>query len=112
MYGESLDLLEGIKSEVVALTNAFDYVLSPILPVVNFPAEEVGPDPSAPMSVAPYTILFNQTGQPAASVCCGFDERGLPIGMQIIGQRFDDLGVLQMASFYETAREFTIRWPN
>ena len=112
MYGESMDLLEGAKSEFLARTTAFDYVLTPILPVVGFPAEDVGPDPTAPMSVGPYTILLNQTGQPAASVCCGFDERGLPIGLQIIGPRFDDLGVLQIASFYENARDFTMKWPN
>lgn len=111
MYGESTDLLEGIKTQVIALTAAFDYVLTPVLPVVNFPAEHVAPDPEIPMTVAPYTVLFNQTGQPAATVCCGFDERGLPIGMQIIGQRFDDLGVLQLASFYERAREFEMTWP-
>jgi Asp-tRNA(Asn)/Glu-tRNA(Gln) amidotransferase A subunit family amidase len=82
------------------------------MPVVNFPAEDVAPDPTVPLGVGTYTMLFNQTGQPAASVCCGFDERGLPIGMQIVGQRFDDLGVLQMASFFEAARDFQIVWPD
>ena len=37
--------------------------------------------------------------QPAASVNCGFDEEGLPIGLQIIGRRFDDVGVLARRAF-------------
>ena len=112
MYGEAMDRVEKIKAQVIALTAPFDYVLTPIMPVVNFPAEDVAPDPTEPLSVGTYTMLFNQTGQPAASVCCGFDERGLPIGLQIVGQRFDDLGVLQMAAFFETARDFKIIWPD
>ncbi|WP_321822590.1 MULTISPECIES: amidase [unclassified Burkholderia] len=111
-YGEASDRLEAIKAQVVATTGAYDYVISPNLPVVNFPAEDVAPDPDVPLSVATYTCLFNQTGQPAATVCCGFDKRGLPIGLQIIGNRFDDLGVLQVAAFYEHARGFDVEWPD
>ena len=42
--------------------------------------------------------------QPAASICAGYDADGLPIGLQIVGHRFDDLGVLRVASAYERLR--------
>jgi Asp-tRNA(Asn)/Glu-tRNA(Gln) amidotransferase A subunit family amidase len=48
--------------------------------------------------------MFNQTCQPAATLCTAFDERHLPIGIQVIGHRFDDLGVLQVAKRLEELR--------
>ena len=111
-YGAATDVMEGVKATVVARTAPYDVVLAPTLPVVNFPAEDVSFIPDDPMSLGVFTALFNQTGQPAASVCCGFDERGLPIGLQIIGRRFDDGRVLAVARAYERMRGFTPPWPD
>ncbi|MFX1327780.1 MAG: amidase [Promethearchaeota archaeon] len=49
----------------------------------------------------PYTYPFNLSGHPAASIPCGWSTKGLPIGMQIIGKRFDELKVLQVSKAYE-----------
>lgn len=49
----------------------------------------------------PFTYPFNLTGNPAASVPCGFTKDGLPIGLQIVGRRFDDATVLRAAAGYE-----------
>ena len=49
----------------------------------------------------PFTYPFNLTGNPAASVPCGFTKDGLPIGLQIVGRRFDDATVLRAAASYE-----------
>jgi aspartyl-tRNA(Asn)/glutamyl-tRNA(Gln) amidotransferase subunit A len=54
---------------------------------------------------------MNMSEQPAVSVNCGYTEKGLPIGLQIIGQRFDDLGVLQLAHAYEQLRPQQRPWP-
>jgi aspartyl-tRNA(Asn)/glutamyl-tRNA(Gln) amidotransferase subunit A len=43
------------------------------------------------------TFLFNITEQPASSVPCGLTGAGLPIGLQIVGRRFDDSGVLRIS---------------
>ncbi len=48
-----------------------------------------------------YTYPFNMSGHPAASIPCGWTSDGLPIGMQIIGKRFDDLTVLQVSWAFE-----------
>ena len=49
--------------------------------------------------------------QPAASINCGYTSDGLPIGLQIAGRRFDDLGVLQVARAFELIRDVQRPWP-
>jgi aspartyl-tRNA(Asn)/glutamyl-tRNA(Gln) amidotransferase subunit A len=48
-----------------------------------------------------FTYPFNMTGQPAATVPCGFDADGLPIGLQIVGRFHDDSTVLRAAAAFE-----------
>jgi aspartyl-tRNA(Asn)/glutamyl-tRNA(Gln) amidotransferase subunit A len=52
---------------------------------------------------ANFTNPFNITGQPALTVCAGFGEGGLPVGVQIIGRPFEDATVLRAGHAYETA---------
>ena len=87
----------------------YDYVLSPIMPVVSFPAEKPGPESSVPLRHANFTAMFNQTAQPASAVHQAFAD-GLPVGVQVSGKRFDDLGVLQISHFLEQARG-PLDWP-
>ncbi len=49
----------------------------------------------------PYTVPFNLTGHPAASIPIGRSKTGLPVGMQIIGARFQEQTILQAAHAYE-----------
>ena len=58
-----------------------------------------------------FTYPFNLTGHPAASVPCGFTKDGLPIGLQIVGRRFDDVTVLRASAAFETARPWIARRP-
>ena len=98
----------------VAATAPFDYVLSPTAPMTAFPAEWPSPsrDPLNPFPHIGFTVAFNMSEQPAASVNCGYDSEGLPIGLQIVGRRFDDLGVLKVARAFEAIRAFKTRpWP-
>jgi aspartyl-tRNA(Asn)/glutamyl-tRNA(Gln) amidotransferase subunit A len=53
---------------------------------------------------SPFTYPFNLTGQPAATVPCGFTSNGLPVGLQIVGRPFDDVGVLRAARAFESAK--------
>ncbi len=48
-----------------------------------------------------FTYPFNITGQPVASVPCGWTDDGLPVGLQIVGRRFDDVTVLRAAAAFE-----------
>ena len=49
------------------------------------------------------TRLFNANGLPAISIPCGFSSEGLPIGLQLVGKRFDDAAVIHAAHVYQTA---------
>ena len=90
-----------------------DYVLSPVAPIPAFAADLPCPgnDPVRPFGHIGFTVPFNMSDQPAASVNCGYMDDGLPIGLQIIGQRFDDIGVLQMARAWEIMRGAQKAWP-
>ena len=59
----------------------------------------------------PFTYPFNLTGQPAANVPCGWTADGLPIGLQIVGRRHDDVTVLRVAAAFEAARPWADKWP-
>jgi aspartyl-tRNA(Asn)/glutamyl-tRNA(Gln) amidotransferase subunit A len=90
-----------------------DLLISPVAPEPAFPAEWPSPtcDPAKPFEHIGFTVAYNMTGQPAASINCGFTIDGLPIGMQIVGKRFGDLKVMQLAQFWENARPHPMEWP-
>lgn len=97
----------------VKACSAYDYVISPTAPNVAFAAELPSPtnDPLRPLEHIAFTVPFNMSEQPAASVNCGYTTEGLPIGLQIAGQRFDDLGVLQLSRAVEILRPEQRPWP-
>ncbi|WKB51398.1 amidase [Eleftheria terrae] len=108
-YSETLNL----RAATVAATRHFDYVLSPTAPMPAFAAELPCPtdDVTRPFDHIAFTLAFNMSEQPAASINCGYTGDGLPIGLQIAGRRFDDLGVLQMAQAWEQMRPAQRPWP-
>ena len=105
--------MAAIRDATVAACRPFDFVLSPTSPVVTFPAEWAGPtnDSTQPLEHIAFTLPFNMSEQPAASINCGYTKGGLPIGLQIAGARFDDLGVLQVSRAWEQLRPVQRDWP-
>ncbi|WP_264478290.1 amidase [Microvirga rosea] len=102
-----------MRHAAVAATKDFDFVISPVAPVVAYHAELASPvhDPEEPFEHIGYTVAFNMSDQPAASVNAGFTAAGLPIGLQIIGRRFDDLGVIRLSHAWEQMRGEQRPWP-
>ena len=96
----------------------FDLLLTPTLPVTAFGARLHGApeiaghkvDPGD-LSWTPFTYPFNLTGQPAATVPCGFSESGLPVGLQIVGRRLDDVSVLRASAAFEEIAPWAHRRP-
>lgn len=115
--GEALFLaasqFHATRVATVRATVAFDCVLSPTAPVVAFDAQLPSPtdDPLRPLEHIAFTVPFNMSEQPAASIPCGVSATGLPIGLQIAGRRFDDLGVLRIARAFEQIRAPLPPWP-
>jgi aspartyl-tRNA(Asn)/glutamyl-tRNA(Gln) amidotransferase subunit A len=103
-----------MRQRAVEATVPFDFVLSPTAPMTAFPAELPSPtnDPLHPFPHIGFTVAFNMSEQPAASINCGYSEQGLPIGLQIVGRRFDDRGVLAVARAFEEMSASSRRpWP-
>jgi aspartyl-tRNA(Asn)/glutamyl-tRNA(Gln) amidotransferase subunit A len=109
----NLALVFLMREKAVAATEPYDFLIAPTSPITAYAAEEATPgnDPLRPFEHIGFTVPFNLSEQPAASLCAGHDEDGLPIGLQIIGHRFDDIGVLRMAATYEAMRGEMRAWP-
>ena len=86
-------------------------VACPPLRIGEFYPAEVGGVPVGREAASVLTFIFNMTGQPAATVPCGFTKAGLPIGLQIIGRRFDDVTVLRASAAFEAARPWAQHRP-
>jgi aspartyl-tRNA(Asn)/glutamyl-tRNA(Gln) amidotransferase subunit A len=102
-----------MREAAVAACRRFDYVLSPTSPILAYEAESAAPgnDPRNALPHIAFTVPYNMSEQPAASVNWGWSADGLPIGIQLIGKRFDDSGVLKLARFIEQRRPAQRAWP-
>ncbi len=78
-----------------------DVIISPTVPMTAFELNFTQKDPIETYMTDILTVPVNIAGLPAVSVPCGFDDKGLPIGMQIIGNSFDDAKILNAAYQYE-----------
>jgi aspartyl-tRNA(Asn)/glutamyl-tRNA(Gln) amidotransferase subunit A len=105
--------MAAMRDAAVAACQPFDVVLSPTAPIAAFAAELPCPtnDPARPFEHIAFTLPYNMSEQPAASIDCGRTHDGLPIGLQIVGARHDDLGVLQVARAWERIRPPPPPWP-
>ncbi|MER5172364.1 amidase family protein [Thioclava kandeliae] len=102
-FAKALSTVEKAALAVNRATDAYDLVLAPTMPVANYPAEFTSADPEFPHRGVGFTALFNQTGQPAATVACGFAGTS-PVGLQVIGAKGEDAAILSACLAYEAAR--------
>ncbi|HLW47854.1 MAG TPA: amidase family protein [bacterium] len=116
-YGRALLARTPFYQAVHRFFEEYDLLLTPTMPVAAWPVE---PDSSAVIEgrEAPtllerltFTFPFNLTGQPAATVPCGWTEEGLPVGLQIIGRWHADGTVLRAAAAFEALRPWAGRRP-
>ncbi|MBT9525298.1 MAG: amidase [Rhizobacter sp.] len=102
-----------MRDAAVTACRPFDFVFTPTSPIAAYAAELPCPtnDPAQPFEHIAFTLPYNMSEQPAATVNCGHTSAGLPIGLQIVGHRHDDLGVLQIARTWEQLRPASRPWP-
>jgi aspartyl-tRNA(Asn)/glutamyl-tRNA(Gln) amidotransferase subunit A len=118
-YGEALGLRAALWDTIRKFFDRFDVLITPTAPVPAFEAGRPNPDGMAvsPGSLipfadwSPFTYPWNITGQPAASVPCGFTRGGLPVGLQIVGRRYADATVLRAAAAFEEVRPWNEKRP-
>lgn len=103
---EATEAISELRRRTVEATLPFDAVLSPVAPVAAFPAEWPMPwgHEDRGMAHIAFTLPYNMSGQPAASINAGRTADGRAIGLQISGRRFADLDVLRHAAWWEAAR--------
>jgi aspartyl-tRNA(Asn)/glutamyl-tRNA(Gln) amidotransferase subunit A len=109
-----------MRDVTVRACQPYDYVLSPTSPILPYEAELPSPnnDPHNALPHIAFTVPYNMSEQPAASLNWTFSKDGLqggdgplPVGIQIAGRRFDDAGVLRMARTLEQMRPKQRPWP-
>jgi aspartyl-tRNA(Asn)/glutamyl-tRNA(Gln) amidotransferase subunit A len=89
------------------LMEAFDALVGTTTPITAPPEDDL-PSPSP---YGRFTLPFDVTGLPALSVPCGFDRRGLPIGLMLVGRRWDERAVLRIGAAYQRATDWHRRRP-
>ncbi|MDA0262202.1 MAG: amidase family protein, partial [Proteobacteria bacterium] len=93
-----------------------DILALPTTPTVAFPVGQNAPtrwlkQPEGAMRWFGMTAAFNATGQPAASLPAGFTRAGLPVGLQLVGQRYGDWSVLRACKTFEMLAPWADKWP-
>jgi Asp-tRNA(Asn)/Glu-tRNA(Gln) amidotransferase A subunit family amidase len=107
---------EAAWEKLAGMFDSFDALLMPTAPITAPLNGTLGPREIAGQKIRAlqwliYCVPFNMTWQPAASLPVGFDDGGLPIGLQLVGDRFDERMLLRLASAYEAAYPWADRIP-
>ena len=102
-----------LREAAVRACEPYDFVLSPTSPILPYEAELPSPnnDPRDALPHIAFTVPYHMSEQPAASINWTHTADGLPVGVQLIGHRFDDAGVLKLSRLVEAIRPAQRAWP-
>jgi aspartyl-tRNA(Asn)/glutamyl-tRNA(Gln) amidotransferase subunit A len=100
-----------IRQDFLKAFHMCDVIATPVAPTTAFRLGEKTADPLTMYLSDIFTIAVNLAGLPGLSVPCGFDEKGMPISLQLIGKPFDEATLLQAAYAYEQATPWHERKP-
>jgi len=100
-----------IRQDFLNAYQEVDAVLTPTTPTPAFKIGETA-DPLAMYLQDIYTVSVNLAGLPGISIPAGFSEGGLPIGLQLIGQPYQEADLLAIAHAYDSAHDWNQRLPN
>jgi Asp-tRNA(Asn)/Glu-tRNA(Gln) amidotransferase A subunit family amidase len=108
-----------LYNSALALFQEIDFLVTPAMPLEAWSAEsgrgvrEIDGVPLPGAMGRSYGVNpFNMTGQPAITIPCGWTASGLPVGVQIVGRRHQDIDVLQFAHALEERLSLMDRWPS
>ena len=100
-----------IRNDFLRAFQEVDALLAPVAPTAAFKIGEKASDPLAMYLSDIYTISLNLAGLPGLSIPCGFTRGGLPVGLQVIGQPFQEARLLAIARAYEQGHGWRGRHP-
>ena len=116
-YMRATHLRAALREQFRQQFESVDLLITPAVAVTAFGAGELGIDTVDGRTVdqhvgwSPFSYPLNLAGLPAASVPCGFDGGGLPIGLQIVGPWLGEKMILRAAHAFEQARPWADVWP-
>jgi aspartyl-tRNA(Asn)/glutamyl-tRNA(Gln) amidotransferase subunit A len=100
-----------IAQDFTAAFDKCDVIMGPTSPSTAFKLGEKAADPVQMYLSDIYTIAVNLAGLPGMSIPCGFDSKGLPVGLQVIGNYFREAQMLQVGHQYQLATDWHARAP-
>jgi len=110
-YLKALKVRTLIQRDFDAAFGKVDVIASPVSPTTAFKLGEKLDEPLAMYLADIYTISANLAGIPAVSVPCGFDDQGLPVGLQLMGRPFEEERLLAVAHQYQLRTDHHTRQP-
>ncbi len=110
-YGKAQKVRTLIRQDFEDAFQQVDVIAAPTSPTTAFAIGEKADDPLQMYLSDVYTITANLAGIPGLSLPCGFDETGLPIGLQLLGPAFQEETVLRVGHLYEQATDWHRRSP-
>jgi aspartyl-tRNA(Asn)/glutamyl-tRNA(Gln) amidotransferase subunit A len=102
-YGRAMRVRTLIKRDFQHAFEKVDALLTPVTPTAAFKIGEKTRDPLAMYLSDIYTVPANLAGVPALSLPCGFTQAGLPVGLQVVADMFQESRLLQFAESYTQA---------
>jgi len=110
-YLKALKVRNLIRGDFTKAYEKCDCLMMPVAPTTAFKIGEKMDDPLKMYLSDVYTIAANLAGVPAISIPCGFDDKGLPIGLQILTPAFAEDKLLRIAGMYEKETEWNKKRP-
>jgi aspartyl-tRNA(Asn)/glutamyl-tRNA(Gln) amidotransferase subunit A len=110
-YLKALKVRNLIRGDFVRAFERCDCLMMPVAPTTAFKIGEKTDDPLKMYLADIYTVAVNLAGIPGISVPCGFDDAGLPIGLQILTPPFSEAKLLRIARTYEAQTDWHTRRP-
>jgi aspartyl-tRNA(Asn)/glutamyl-tRNA(Gln) amidotransferase subunit A len=111
-YGKASQVRTLIMDDFKKAYETCDVILCPVAPTAAFKIGENIDDPLTMYLSDIFTLSANLAGIPGMSIPCGFSADGLPIGLQIMGNHFNEEMIFKVAHAFEQATEFHKRKPN
>ena len=105
-YGRAQSVRARLRSDVFSALATFDFLLTPTTPEAPFRIGEKAGDPLSMYLSDIFTAPANLVGIPAIAVPSGFDSRGLPLSLQIMGPPFAERSILRAAAFFERETQY------
>ncbi|MGN0620907.1 MAG: Asp-tRNA(Asn)/Glu-tRNA(Gln) amidotransferase subunit GatA [Porcipelethomonas sp.] len=105
-YGKALALRQKISAEYDSIFENCDMILTPTTPSVAYGVNENVSDPVKMYKADICTVTVNIASLPAISTTCGYNADGMPVGMSLIGKKFDEASIIGAADAFERGFEY------